>query len=266
MKDFFHLVNIMRRHDDINKEHKRIILLSEDHLERIEKHVGTVRIQYLDYKKAFDYVDDLFPEALVKESIVLRASSSFLNRLGYKGIGGFYNRVCKKVVVPDKLIFSIAKNKSIWNSIKAKISEDEVIVHELLHYASDSRGTASRSANAEEEFAYGNSIGYLKSKGHTDEYIITKNFLPFLVGTINIKKILWKKLQEAGYDPEKLSCMSYQKKNSIYAKVEKKVFEETKEKAIKLGQEIIDIYTSDGSLLTNVPVGNSKKKFSMLDI
>ena len=61
----FHLADIMRMREDRKREYNKVVALSKEHLERIERHRDTSKIKYSDYPKAFDYVDNLFPDAHV---------------------------------------------------------------------------------------------------------------------------------------------------------------------------------------------------------
>ena len=121
-----------------------------------------------------------------------------------------------------KSIADIEKTKDIWASVKAEMSVDEILVHEMLHYISHKVNPAKRTMQVEEEFAYGNSADYLRSKGHDDDFIIKKNFMPYLImvsiSSLNV---------DVG---------------SLNEEENKKVFDLTFKNAYNLGKSILEIW------------------------
>lgn len=238
--------------------------LSREHLEKIKKHKLTLIIKYPEYREAYDYVDKLFPEANVKKIEIYKCDSKFIATLGYKGIGGFFNRIFQVVVIPD----NPPKNtgKTIWDTIKAKITYDEVMVHELLHYVSSVQKKGVCSLEIEEEFAYGNSIGYLSGRGYSDKEIIEHNFMPYLIGVVDTVKITKKVLVAHDYDIAAFMKYSVQRQKTIIKKYEKDIFEMAKKIAFEKGMEIIDIYTKTSKRTDKVDVDDGSNKFNMMDL
>ena len=139
----------------------------------------------------------------------------------------------KTIVIPDLPPENTTSKK---NEIKAKITIDEVLVHELLHYVSDSQKKHVVSMELEEEFAYGNSIRYLKSKGYSDEDIVNNNFMPFLYSVTYSRyggEVLKEVLQEKGHDISQLKKEIPSKQKKIIDKYKNAIIEKTKEKAFK---------------------------------
>ena len=210
----------------------------KENLEKIKNHPDTVVIKYPQYKEAFDYVDKKFPEEDVKSVTVYHCNQRFLAKLGYEGVGGFFEKVMKTIVLS-----SLDYSKSKKYSIKAKMEVDEVLVHELLHYVYDCDGFGKSSYRVDEEFAYGNSIGYLRSKGMSDEEIVNNNFLPFFVSIADRKKIIRKVLLENDYDLHKFykRSMKYQKR--VLERLRNKIFEEIKISSFDQGMKLVEIYS-----------------------
>lgn len=201
---------------------QRKIELHDESIEKIKNHKSTRTIAYPDYKEAYDYVDSKYPLGNVKEATILQCSRSFLDKIGYKSIGGFYSILRKVIVIPDDVNNSSKKTKDIWASVKAEMSVDEILVHEMLHYISHKVNPAKRTMQVEEEFAYGNSADYLRSKGHDDDFIIKKNFMPYLImvsiSSLNV---------DVG---------------SLNEEENKKVFDLTFKNAYNLGKSILEIW------------------------
>jgi len=220
--------------DEFNKHEKSMA--------KIKSSLNTVEIKYPEYKEAFDYVDKLFPGSKVKNVSLYKVSPKYLESLGYGGAGGFYCKNSKAIVISSYT--PVVKNKyhSKYNfSIRAKITKDEVIVHELCHYCFVEEGSISGSREINEEFAYGWSIGYLRSKGHSDDFIIKKNFFPFLV-EIKSKQALEYVLKLNGITRKEYDKFSNFKRKDFFKKYGKKWHEKRKELAYKYGEELISLY------------------------
>jgi hypothetical protein len=210
----------------------------KENIDKIKNHDDTVIIKYPQHKEAFDYVDNLYPKEDVKSVVVYHCNQKFLSRLGYKGVGGFFEKVMKTVVLS-----SLDHGSSKKYSITAKIEIDEVLVHELLHYVCDCEGVRKSSVEVEEEFAYGNSIGYLRSKGMSDEDIVNNNFLPFFVSIADNKKVIKKILLQNEYDLKEFSTYSIKRQNKILGRFKKTIFEEIKQTSFDKAMELIAIYS-----------------------
>lgn len=218
----------------------------KNHIEKISKHRSTKKIKYEEYKSSFDYVDGIFPGRDLKDVTVYLCSPCYLNKLGYKGIGGFFERVLKTIVIPEKLELETKVDKEF--EIKARISIDEVLVHELLHYVSNHGITGSSSLEREEEFAYGYSVNYLRSKGHSDDYIINYNFMPFFYQITYLNKgknITQKVLIENGNNIEDLYQMPVSKQKNILKKYKKEIYQAIRKEAYNRGKQLIELYTNN---------------------
>lgn len=219
--------------------HAKQFALTQKNIEKVKK-ISIKKIEYPEFKEAYEYVDNLFPAAHVKDVIIHKVMAKDLEKMGYGGVEGFYDPVTKIVVISGA-------HKSLYHGdsrykIEAKVEKDEVIVHELCHYSYVAMEFSSISSEMREEFAYGWSIGYLRQKGYSDEFIIKYNFLPYLYGLFHEKatiKILARNdITVAKYN----SLSSYKRKecNRIY---KRQIFILAKEMATERGQQIIDIYS-----------------------
>jgi len=241
--------------------------LSVERMKKIQNHPNTESIRYSAksrYKKAYDYVDDLFPEAEVKNVIIYRAKKSCLDRLGLKKIGGCYDRISKIVVISKELEFSSDIKDETWSTVVAKVTSDEVVVHELLHYVSMYNNGGGGGMQMEEEFAYGNSLEYLRSKGYSDDEIIVNNYLPYFLTAAYSKKIVRKILVENDYVIEDVMIKTEQAQKKIFKKLDKNIFKETKKAAIKNARELIRIYSKKEDLEVEIK-DDSGSRFGMMD-
>jgi hypothetical protein len=212
-------------------------------MEKIKASPNTVKIQYPEYKEAYEYVDNLFPGSDVKSVTIYKVSPVYLEKLGYGGAGGFYCRYSKVIVVaaytPKRKGGYIHSRYDF--SVKAQITKDEVIAHELCHYCFVEEGGFSNSKEINEEFAYGWTVGYLRSKGHDDDFIITKNYFPFLVEIMSDKAMDYV-LKLDGTTRKEYGKFSDFRKREFGKKYGMKWHEKRKELAYKRGEELIALY------------------------
>lgn len=173
---------------------QQTVHLHKESINKIKEHKSTKKITYKDFPEAFDYINNRFAytNINVKEAEVYVAKRSYLNKIGYKGIGGFYSRLEKIIVIPDSMPETVsivnADGKDRWKSIRANLSPEEILVHELCHYVSGKTCSTDRSMQIEEEFAYGNMVDFCRNRGRSDEDIIRSIFMPYLVSVILKKK------------------------------------------------------------------------------
>lgn len=241
-------------------EYKNQVRTLNKNLNKIKEHKSTISLNYKDHVKPFDYVDILYPKANVQNANVYQCSSSYLSKIGYKGVGGFFERINQTIIIGSDLDFN---DKSEFDII-TDISVDEILVHELLHYAYFAIGCCTTSLELSEEFAYGNSINYLRQNGRTDEDIINKNFMPFLVMTLDKGRIYKDVLSESDYSWQLYCGFSDNKKKNIYDKLKNRF----KEKIVKLAREkgkiLIEAYRDEGHFIVE-PI-REENSFKFLDI
>jgi hypothetical protein len=229
---------------------KKQISLTVEKSEKIKNNLSTKKILYEDYPEAFDYVGRIFPDIDVRSIDVRQATPLLLSKLGYDGIGGFFERVTKTVVVAAHQLVSVNSGRF---SVKAKLHRDEVVVHELLHYCHHTLGHNS-SVNLKEEFAYGWSYGYLKSKGYTDEEIISDNYLPYLYN-VCYKDGFFNVINNSNLTVEKLRKVSPAVRERLITPLKSRIHKEVRRLATEKGKEIIRIFSeriNEGQTYRNI--------------
>ncbi|MFW6173440.1 MAG: hypothetical protein ACOC5T_06840 [Elusimicrobiota bacterium] len=249
------------------KERARIYNESEQKMKLVIEHKSSVLIKYPQYKKAFDYVSSRFPDIPVMNISIYKCDSSYLKRIGLGGIGGCYNCHLRTIIIADRYRHNDCNNSDdLWRSVKASVTIDEIIVHELLHYVSlFNSGGRIISSEIEEEFAYGNSLEYLRQKGHSDDDIILNNFLPYFISIVDQRKIIKNVFKKYGYsdsDVLKLSCDSKKIKN-ILQKYEKEIFQKSKEQAIERAKRVIECFSGDNK---KRDPSSDESTFDMIDL
>jgi hypothetical protein len=251
-----------RRNKNIENTKNEIKLVSKN-IEKLKK-IALKKVEYSDYKEAYDYVDNLFPSCNVKEVKIYKVSIRDMEKKGFGGAEGFFDRLSKSIFLAG----TRRPLKYIDKSMKmdVKITRDEVIVHELCHYCCDSSGVLFSSRDMNEEFAYGWSVGYLKNKGYSDEYIIKYNFFPHLINTF------WEESYKIILSRSNISLREYKKCSKLekkeFLKMNKnKILELAKEMSMERGQKIIDIYKGKINGAGQVEtIKDNDGRFGMLDI
>lgn len=251
------LIDIQKYNKLISEEYKRKSAVIVVNIGLIKDDPDTVKINYPEYKKSFDYVDKTFPNKNVKDVTIYLCSTGLLKKLGYFGLGGFFEKVMKTIVINKDMDFG-------EGAFIGKISVDEAIVHELLHYVSDLSSTKKTSVEIEEEFAYSNSLGYLRSKKYTDEEIINNNFLPFLSGLVNPDPIIKNVLVKNNEMYDAFLLQSKENQDKKLKEYEDQINEEVKKEARKKGREIIEIFDNKGKKI-KMNFSNDETDFSLVE-
>lgn len=206
--------------------------LNAEKIKFLKENPLTKRISYQELSPPFDYVHNLYPEANVKQAFVYHAKSHSLLEAGYGGVGGFYDIESRIIFVTDFIY--------VDSDVKAEFTIDEVVCHELIHYAANYKMRCS-SRKVEEEIAYGKSINYLRSKGRTDDFIIEKNMLPYLLSIVNREEIYREVLLDR-YGDKLLSGLSEKAFNILLKDETHNIKSKMKIEAIKIGKNILDKY------------------------
>ena len=251
------------KNNEIRKRNEDEYKLLRKHIEKIQK-IALKVISYPEYKEAYDYVDNIFPGSNVKNVNIYKVAAIELEKMGFGAAEGFYDKISRIIVLcgARKSFFSSRDKRYI---VKAKLTTDEVIVHELCHYAYASEGNFSTSRDMHEEFAYGWSLGYLRGKGYSDDYIINYNFLPHLVGicydeaTANI-------LAENNISNSEFNNYTKFKKKEFNRSYGGKIFLRAKELAFRRGERLIKLYSSNIEEGGYSIIEEEKSRFSILDL
>lgn len=229
--------DFIRQKEQARSAVRKSFQLTADRLTRIKSYENTRRVKYPEYKEAFDYVHELYPFAGVKQAFVYHTPKYFLNEVGYGGVGGFYDTYAKVVVITDWLGDDESHNPK---KVQAKFTIDEVLCHELIHYCANYKLAVS-SRNVEEEIAYGKSIGYLRLKGHSDDFIIEKNMMPYLMTAIN-KGDVYRHVLLKHFDPDLLAKASTETLEKLLEPLGDEIFRAMKDSAYKLGEQMLSAY------------------------
>jgi len=248
---------------ELRKDHAKQYELTQKNIEKIRK-IAIKQIQYPEFKEAYEYVDNLFPSVHVKNVIIHKVASKDLVKMGYNGVDGFYDPVTKIVVLSGARRSSNLIDRRYH--IEAKISRDEVIVHELCHYCYVFEGHRSVSSEIKEEFAYGWSIEYLRQNGHSDEYIIKYNFLPYLMG-LCYKDATKKVLVKNDISFTQYNSFSRFKRKEFNRSYGKKIFLVAKEMGIERGRKLLKLYSKKAKEeIGYVEIEGENDRFSILDL
>jgi hypothetical protein len=164
-------------------ERKNIIQEVENNIKIFLEDSRTKKIEYKNAKRQFDYVQNIFIEIDISKANIYFVPYSLMKVNGYGGVAGFYNYSTKKIVVGTDLLLDYSNSK-----IKAKVTLDETLVHELLHYARHHYNKNNWNVDLEEDFAYGYSIDYFIEKGYSEEEIVNNYLAPYLANKYYSRK------------------------------------------------------------------------------
>lgn len=134
----------------------------------VRVHPETKVIVRGDLPEPWMYVEHMFPEIgeeISKTIIYKNENTAFLQKIGIPiEAGGVFVRPASAIIVGYS---------------ERSTPTDIVIVHELLHYASKLMGGNFASFEAEENFAFSNSIKYMDLRGMPRKDICEEYMLPY---------------------------------------------------------------------------------------
>lgn len=229
--------------------------LNGEKIQRIRNSRGSRRVCYPEMQSAFDYVHEIYPYASIRQATVYSVSQPLLKEVGYRGVGGFYDTLARIVCITD----CMDGNELSGMDIQAEYTLDEVLCHELIHYGANYRNALS-NRSVEEEIAYGKSINYLRANGRTDDFIIRKNMMPYLVSVVNRKEIYYRVLL-GKYDANMLSKASAKTLQLLIEQENDAVVRETISDGYKIGLRMISLYGDKSN-----PCEIVKNRFRKLDL
>ncbi len=254
--------SVLRVSHRLRNEAKAAIELNEKRLFRIRQFKRSTKvIVYPEYKNAFDYVHELYPDAGVKQATIYQTSKAVLYEVGYKGVGGFYDTRSRVVVISNW----VAPAEDYEDPVKAEFTIDEVLCHELIHYAANfNRPTSLRTV--EEEIAYGKSINYLRSNGRSDDFIIRKNMMPYLLTIVDKARIMHDVLYKAyATQLPDLAAISEEAKMMLVQQMSKRLEKAFMEEAYEIGKKMITLYGDKKDVVDNSDVTISGKNLILED-
>ncbi|MFA5598958.1 MAG: hypothetical protein WDA06_00040 [Phenylobacterium sp.] len=193
---------------------KATIAVSNKNLDKIKHHPSTQVCSYTNCESAYNYVQSRFPAVDIKDVKFYLSSRDFLDSLGYTSARGFFNKSKKTIVIASDEKSKITPD-NIIDDIIIDIKNDEVVVHELLHYVSSMLSRRLHDA-AEEEFAYGYSLQYFKNKGYSNSHIVHNILLPYFMSVVAKDRILLaESLPLMGLSLDEFDNLTAKKKNNI---------------------------------------------------
>jgi len=136
--------------------------------EAFMSHRDTKRLPSSDFEKVWLYLDELFPdykELIRKTEIYKNSNCAMACKIGLDGVAGLYMPQFNSVFVMYSKFFS----------------EDEIVLHEMLHFLSKAFGSSMVAASSEEIFAYKKSVDYLRRNGRSEEFIVERYLMPFFM-------------------------------------------------------------------------------------
>lgn len=219
--------------------------LNQQNINNIREHKSTIRINYYSdfndgltrngfYADAYDYVGKLYPSVGVKAASVYYSPASVLAAFGFAGVGGFYDIESRIVVITDCI-------DSYQTRYKADFTLDEVLCHELIHYAANFKQPVA-SRELEEEIAYGYSIKYLQTiKNRSDDFIIRKNLFPYLITVVDKGKV-YQKVLTSLYSPAALAKSSEEALKLLVVQNADAVAKGIEDEAYNIGMNMIKLY------------------------
>lgn len=212
----------------ISKNKNNNKLNKDKYIDYVMTHKSTNIISYKDYPREYDYVYKKFPFPSIKRINIYNISRDNMNKLGYQRSRGVY------ISVHDIIFICDISNDYINTFFDIKLDKEDIIVHELLHYASKlNKNNFTR--HKEEEFAYKNSIEYLRSKGYSDEKIINNNLLPYLLNMV----IKQNEVIDSFFRKKKIFIKTEKARKDMIDFYKEEIFKEFKNKAINLGKKFI---------------------------
>lgn len=226
----------LRHRSQYSNDVRQAIELSAERLNRIKEHSFTTRIRYPEHQAAFDYVDALYGSANVKQAIVYQTSKYLLQEVGYTGVGGFYDTNDRVVVITDQVHYQ----GDIDKLVVAKTTIDEILCHELIHYCANFKNQVS-SRGLEEQIAYGQSVGYLRQKGHTDKDIINNNMMPYLVTLVDVEAVVTEVLSKS----YPIAALTRGTIDKLAEQNIQKINKQIRSVAYRMGEQIIKQYGGD---------------------
>lgn len=170
-------------------EHCKQIAEFQEQLQSIIDHSFTVEKDIRENKKVYNYITGLFPNVTFDGLKVYEVSRKQLRGLGALGV---YIHG-QKVILYTRTSSSSDLNLSHKKYKRFRVSSDEVLVHELLHYCDHYFFPEAFDANNnynDEEFAMGYSLGFFRQQqpGISDEDIVIKKYYAFLDS--NFRKVV----------------------------------------------------------------------------
>lgn len=169
-----------------------------ERMNRIIKHETTQKTSILNYPEILSFIRNSFPDVDISSVPVYISDGLVMAKHGLSGMNGCYIAFLKTIFIrKDPNVCDNAKGKFakiLAEKIKCPLEIDDIVVHELLHAVSNHMERVNfQYVNSEEDFVFGNSVEYYRSKKMSDNDIINKVLIAFCVNnTLGNKKAMSK--------------------------------------------------------------------------
>lgn len=146
-------------------------------LEEVKRHRETEVVGRGEFPAVWEHVESKFPRL----AECLRATTVYKNT---------NTAFCKRIGIPPEAggMFVVQASTIVLFHTK-RIPTDAVLVHEMLHYASQMMGSRFQDEAYEEDFAYQESIPYLLQVGYEPDWIAEKFLLPYYLHLAMIREV-----------------------------------------------------------------------------
>ena len=230
-----------------------------------------------DFSEVAEFFSSKFPNLDLSDILIYLASSSVMDKSGFKMAGGVFIAHMNTILLRDKVLIQGGKvtrfEKEMDRHIKAEVLSRDVLVHEMLHAVSYKTRSGRNFTFGEEEFVYTNCVEFYKKTGLSEDEIVSKNFLPFCIMDVlsDSKEMIqvFNIIRSQGInlpDMTKLSSKSYRKlMNDNADKVVPLLVERAKEK----GHQMIYLYNKYGSHQihsNDAPKNDASMRFQGIDL
>ena len=170
----------------------------KSNIQKIKAHKQTQIKRYPQFKQSYEYIDEYFPFANIKQIQIYLTSHQVISQiLGLTCAAGFYSRTQRIIVITKTFINH--QNSSIFSDVHADVKNDQVVVHQMLHYVSHFL-QRQVSPLMQQQFAYGKSARYLLNKGYSEQFIVNKIYLPYLLSIFDYSSLLKKSVNSRDYN------------------------------------------------------------------
>ena len=140
-------------------------------LHEVQFHPESHSLSREAFQKTFEYVEKLYPKTapcIAAAKVYKNTNTAFCRKIGIpKAAGGAF------LIRASAILICYSRNHT---------PDDVILVHELLHFASQLMGSDFISEAAEEDFAYRKSIPYLKANDYDDDWIRKTFLMPYYLG------------------------------------------------------------------------------------
>lgn len=144
---------------------------SKKKIHEVAAHPETVILLREKMPDPWVYVEELFPriaKTISETKVYKNDNTAFLKNLGFpEAAGGLFFPKASAILI-------------CWS--RDKFRDDVIVCHEMLHYADQLLGGTMKSREADENFAYYNSIKYLDLHNYTSKWIAEEYMLPYYWG------------------------------------------------------------------------------------